>query len=130
MEKTYFLNESGLDVTERISGGYGSARDMVKLLEYAHKNHLEILKDTQEDEAFFSSINFGEHKVSNTNKIARKIPLLLFSKTGFTDLAGGNLALVFEKEPGYPIAVVVMGSPTQEDRFADAEKLIWAAIEK
>ena len=52
----------------------------------------------------------------------------VLGKTGFTDLAGGNLAIVFEAGPLYPIAVVVLGS-TAEDRFTDVEKLVWATLE-
>lgn len=129
LTNTYFINESGLDVNEKISGGYGSASDVVKLLTYAYKNHTEVLKQTKEEELVLSSLNYGEHVVENTNKVAGNIPSLVISKTGFTDIAGGNLAVVFEKEPRHPIAVVVLGS-TIDNRFSDVEQLVWAAIEK
>lgn len=127
LTQTYFLNESGLDVSETVSGGYGSAYDTAQLLGYALSHHYELFVPTQYEEATFYSLNYGEHRLSNTNKDVRSIPSLLVSKTGFTDLAGGNLGIVFEKEPNHPIAVVVLGS-TQDDRFTDVEKLVWETI--
>ena len=49
------------------------------------------------------------------------------SKTGFTDLAGGNLALVFDAGIEHPIAVVVLGS-SKKERFTDASALVAAAF--
>ncbi|OGG72128.1 hypothetical protein A3H77_02565 [Candidatus Kaiserbacteria bacterium RIFCSPLOWO2_02_FULL_56_11] len=54
-------------------------------------------------------------------------PRLLLSKTGTTNLAGGNLALVFDAAIGHPIAVVVLGS-TETERFTDASMLIAATF--
>jgi D-alanyl-D-alanine carboxypeptidase len=55
------------------------------------------------------------------------IPGLLLSKTGYTDLAGGNLALVFDSGIGHPIAVVVLGS-SQKARFTDGTTLVAATL--
>ncbi|MBI3020309.1 MAG: hypothetical protein HYY60_03235, partial [Parcubacteria group bacterium] len=45
-----------------------------------------------------------------------------------TDLAGGNLAIIFEAGPMYPVVVVVLGSSV-EGRFDDVEKLVWASLD-
>jgi len=128
LDNTYFLNESGLDVTENIGGSYGSAEDIADLLDYAILNHYDLFNNTNKDYNTFYSVNYGPHTVQNTNLVTQSIPSLLIGKTGFTDLAGGNLAIVFEKEPMHPIAVVVLGS-TKNDRFTDVEKLVWATFE-
>ncbi len=65
----------------------------------------------------------GETRAFNTNEALGEIPGLLMGKTGFTDLAGGNLAVVFEAGPARPIVVVVLGS-TREGRFADMRILV------
>ena len=46
-------------------------------------------------------------------------------KTGYTDLAGGNLAIVFEVGPARPVAIVVLHSSLQ-GRFDDVRKLVAA----
>ncbi len=127
LSNTYYLNESGLDVTDYIGGSYGSAEDTADLLGYAVQNHYDLFGKTKNESATVYSLNYGAHTISNTNVITNNIPSLLAGKTGFTDLAGGNLAVVFEKEPGHPIAVVVLGS-TKEDRFTDVEELVWATF--
>ena len=54
---------------------------------------------------------------------------MIASKTGFTNLAGGNLAIVFDAGFMHPIAIVVLGS-TIDGRFSDILKLQRAALEK
>jgi len=127
LSDTYFLNETGLDVTKNIGGSYGSAEDIADLLEYAIKNHYDLFKSTEKKQETIYSLNYGAHTIQNTNTIINSIPSFVAGKTGFTDLAGGNLAIVFEKEPGHPIAVVVLGS-TKDGRFTDVEQLVWATF--
>jgi D-alanyl-D-alanine carboxypeptidase len=55
------------------------------------------------------------------------MPGLLLSKTGYTDLAGGNLVIVFDVGIGHPVAIVVLGS-TRDARFTDVEKLMHATL--
>jgi serine-type D-Ala-D-Ala carboxypeptidase (penicillin-binding protein 5/6) len=128
MNNTYFLNPSGLDLTESLSGAYGTANDMAILMSYILRNHYELFRDTRLVENSYASLHDKIHSASNTNPYIETIPSPLLSKTGYTNLAGGNLAVVFEKEPAHPIAVVVLGSESQDTRFTDMEKLIWAAI--
>ena len=47
-------------------------------------------------------------------------------KTGLTDLAGGNLAVVFDVGLAHPVVAVVLGS-TESGRFVDMQKLVDAA---
>jgi D-alanyl-D-alanine carboxypeptidase len=65
--------------------------------------------------------------VKNTAPIVSTIPGLLLSKTGYTELADGNLVLVFDVGIRHPIAVVVLGS-TLQARFTDSASLVAATF--
>ena len=125
LEQTYFINESGLDLGS-VSGGYGSAENMSKLLQYILINKPEILEVTKYKSWTIDSLT-KKHMAENTN-IAEKIHGLIASKTGYTQMAGGNLALAFDASIGRPIIVVVLGS-TQEGRFRDVGLLVNATLE-
>ncbi len=111
LNQTYFLNGTGLDISKNLSGGYGSAKDIAKLLIYAVANNPHLFEAT--------TIN----STVNTNPYATTTTELIASKTGFTDLAGGNLAVVFDAGLDHPIIAVVLGS-SKEGRFKDIQKLI------
>ncbi|HEY4519518.1 MAG TPA: hypothetical protein VJH33_00565 [Candidatus Paceibacterota bacterium] len=123
MLNTFFLNTSGLDEDTALSGAYGSAHDIVLLLEYALK-HEDNFTGTTKEKLVMWKLGTPKSAVAfNTNEALPTIPGLVFGKTGFTDLAGGNLAVVFEPEPSHPVAVVILGS-TQSGRFADMTELV------
>jgi len=48
---------------------------------------------------------------------------LVGSKTGYTDLAGGNLLVIVEYPIGHPLGIVVLGS-SAEGRFLDVKKIL------
>jgi D-alanyl-D-alanine carboxypeptidase (penicillin-binding protein 5/6) len=127
LTQTYFVNETGLDISKSSSGAYGSARDMAQLFKYALEHAPDVLEVTRYDTLKFNSLNKITHIAKNTNIINEKIPVLVASKTGYTDLAGGNLIVAFEAGLAKPIIVVVLGS-TLDGRFADVEKLIWTTL--
>jgi len=126
LEQMYFLNGSGLDINESISGGYGSAKDVAKLFEIVLKRDPHLFEATTYSEINVKSEDLT-HKATNTNKIVDLVPSVLASKTGFTDLAGGNLAMAFSVGPMHPIIAVVMNSTT-DGRFEDMHTLIEATI--
>ena len=109
-----------------MSGAYGSARDMATLLEYTLQNYPEILEATRYKNLEFSS-NEKQYPAENTNVFIDKIPNIIASKTGYTDLAGGNLLIAFDAGLNRPIIISILGS-TQEGRFTDALKLVEATI--
>ncbi|MEX0931380.1 MAG: serine hydrolase [Candidatus Paceibacterota bacterium] len=129
LSTTYFLNESGLDVSESQSGAYGSARDMAHLISIIYQEHPELLEATRYSQLTFSSLNELEHEASNTNATLNKLPNVLGSKTGYTELAGGNLVVLIDAGINHPIAIAVLGS-TFEGRFDDIEQLSWASLKK
>ena len=120
---TYFLNTSGLDEDGAVSGAYGSARDVVKLLARAYAFSKLFSSTAQEKLVVWEAGGTKAAVAFNTNEALPVIPGLILGKTGFTDLAGGNLAIVFEPEPAHPVAVVILGS-TKEGRFSDMEEFV------
>ena len=122
LAQTYALNGTGLDESASVSGGYGSAQDVAilagKLLEKAP----EIARATIEPSFSIRSREGVVHTLPSTNPGIVQVPNALLSKTGFTDLAGGNLAVVYDAGVGHPIAIVVLGSSV-EGRFSDVARL-------
>jgi D-alanyl-D-alanine carboxypeptidase len=126
LTQTFFLNETGLDVSSTTSGAYGSARDVADLLSYVLVRYGEIIEDTTYERIDIPSLDQTHHAI-NTNKALRAIPGIVASKTGFTDLSGGNLAVVFEIAPSHPIIAVVLGS-TPTGRFTDMSLIASTAL--
>ncbi len=128
MSNSKFFNVSGLDISKTQSGGYGSARDMATLLSYILESHSNILSATRYQSLSFTSLSKIRHSAQNTDTALMNIPAVLGSKTGYTELAGGNLAVAFDPGIGRPIAVVVLGS-TYDGRFSDVENLVKKTFE-
>lgn len=135
LDQMQFFNESGLDIAfpqsgqlaqvsilER-GGGYGSARDVAQLLALLWKKYPETVEITSRKDARIYSQDEIAHILPNTNEIVGNIPGLIASKTGFTNLSGGNLAVIFDRGIGDPVAVVVLGS-SYKGRFDDMQKLV------
>ena len=128
LHQTYFLNETGLDISETKAGAYGSAKDVATLFEYILIRHPSIVEPTSYKDASVGTINNNLRKAVNTNAIISETPRVLASKTGLTPLAGGNLAMVVDAGLAHPIIIVVLGS-TEQGRFDDVKKLIKTATE-
>lgn len=126
LQSLFFANETGLDISSREAGAMGSARDMAHLFAFALKAAPEVFESTVEPAHTFSS-DTRSALFLNTNTVAEQIPFLVASKTGFTDLAGGNLFIAFDSAPGHRFVVGVLGS-TPEDRFADILVLAKATL--
>lgn len=121
----HFLNPTGLDLSPTEAGAFGSASDIAKLIEYIIAERPEILAATTDN---FSQINNragAYHEAQNTNGIVEEIEGLIGSKTGYTDIAGGNLVVAFESGLDRPIVIVVLGS-TRVGRFEDVLELVTA----
>ena len=102
---------------------FRSSEDANMLAIYALKTYPEIFKATTLPKISLKSLSNFTHEIKNTNTITNKIPNLLFSKTGFTELAGGNLTIIFKDKLDHEIAVTVLGSSIL-GRFSDVEKLV------
>lgn len=129
-ESLEFSNTSGLDIKEiendsvlvRRAGGFGSARDVAGLASLLWKKYPEVFEITARKDARMVSQSEVVHNLINTNEITGHIPGLMASKTGYTDLAGGNLVVIFDISIGHPVVAVVLGS-TQKGRFEDMKQI-------
>ncbi len=128
LSHTYFLNVSGLDESRTQSGAYGSPRDVAKIFAYAAQNYPDTFTGTTQNGRLVYAESGGVASVTNTNEALGDIPGLIMGKTGFTDLAGGNLAVVFDIGLAHPVVAVVMGS-TESARFSDMKILVKKARE-
>ncbi len=127
LQYTYFLNVSGLDISTTQAGSYGSARDMATLFAYAASAEPSLFSGTAQNGILLTdAYGNGRVSASNTNNAQGAIAGLIMGKTGLTDLAGGNLAVVFDVGLAHPVVAVVLGS-TENARFADMQKLVAAA---
>lgn len=123
LDSLEFKNPTGLDASPNEPGAIGSAEDVSLLLAYILKNYPEIITATQLPASRVYSESGTFHDVENTNDVLYAIPNLLASKTGYTDLAGGNLTVAFDAGFDRPIIVTVLGS-TRQERFSDVLRLI------
>ncbi len=123
LHNTSFKNPTGLDTSETESGADGSAKDVAFLMEYIIENEPDILEFTTEEQARVYSESGIYHDAENTNYYVDKIPGLIGSKTGYTDLAGGNLVVAFNAGLNRPIIISVLGS-TRHERFTDVVRLV------
>ncbi len=118
LTNTRFKNATGLDISQTEAGAYSSARDVALLMEYLIVNYPQVTRLTTTDATRVYNENGAYHEVENTNEVVDDIEGLLASKTGFTELAGGNLVVAFEAGLNRPIIAVVLGS-TFNERFTD-----------
>ena len=127
LTETYFLNQSGLDISGTLSGGYGSAKDVALLVDYILKNDPHLVEATALSRTTIYSDD-AAHTATNTNSAIEKIPNVIASKTGFTDLSGGNVVIAWNAGLDRPIIISVLGS-SYDGRFEDLSKLVDATLE-
>ncbi|HWB33870.1 MAG TPA: hypothetical protein VG753_00905, partial [Candidatus Paceibacterota bacterium] len=125
LTKTYFNNPTGLDVDLETAGAYGSARDMAVLGAVFLSRYPALFESTT---APTVTITKGARSLTadSTSAPLHYLPGLIAAKTGYTDLAGGNLIAAFDLNVGRPIIIAVLGS-TEDGRFTDVETLLAAA---
>ncbi|MCR5756805.1 MAG: D-alanyl-D-alanine carboxypeptidase [Selenomonas sp.] len=120
MEHTHFANPNGLTAADH----YSTARDMAKLARYAMQN--QNFRDIVCKEQSLIRWENPKHKhylAHNTNKLLGKYEGMTGIKTGWTSAAGGCLAAGARRN-GVELIVILMKTPTADDRFKDAEKLL------
>ncbi len=122
LSQTYFINPTGLDESSTLPSGYGSARDVAKLAATAYRDYKKTFSATTYGEYIAFDKTAKAYKATNTNQDSLGISGLRLSKTGYTDIAGGNLVVVMEIEPERLISIVVLGS-SKAGRFDDVNKL-------
>lgn len=117
LTQTYFFNPTGLDLNNYLAGAYGSAQNIAGLISYIFKKYPDLLESTQQDSVVINYRNF-----KNTDLLINQLPGILASKTGYSDLAGGNLAIIADAGFHNPVVIVVLGS-SEQGRFEDVKKL-------
>jgi len=128
LDSMQFKNPTGLDISPTEAGAYGSARDVSFLMAYILKNYPELLEATTMSAERVYNLDGAFHEAENTNPAIRQIPNLIGSKTGYTDLAQGNLTIAFDAGYNRPIIITVLGS-TFDERFTDTLALVAAVQE-
>jgi len=125
LTQTYFTNPTGLDVDVETAGAYGSAHDVAVLAATFLAQYPALFEATTH-----SSVSMTSHGITltatSTDIPILDIPGLIAAKTGYTDLAGGNLVAAFDSGIDHPLIVAVLGS-TVDGRFEDVKTLINAA---
>ena len=114
-----FYNVWGLDESSTLGGAYGSADDLLKIAKASLGSLLWQLGAVRE----IVSREGIKHILKPTNELGPELTPLLGSKTGYTDLAGGNLLIIVEYPIGHPLGIVVLGS-SAEGRFSDVKKIL------
>ncbi len=122
-----FNSAPGLDYGDVI-GGKGSAIEYAKLFARSYELIPNIMSYTINSKVNLDSGIKKIYQVPNTNQKASSIIGLMASKTGYTDAAGGNLAVLINLDVNRPVVIVVLGS-TIDGRFKDVNRL-HAALEQ
>jgi D-alanyl-D-alanine carboxypeptidase len=117
-ESTHFQNPSGLDPYNGIEEiNHSTAKDLFEITKYILRERPEILEILSIPETTVAGRN-----LTTTNILLTEYPKIIGGKTGYTDRAGGCLALVLEApgEDSYFINII-LGS---QERFEDMRKMI------
>ncbi len=128
LTQTSFANPTGLDLSETQAGAYSSASDVAHLFTYVLALQPELLYATKFPEIEAGTVEGVRHRFENTDEIVSDLPGLIASKTGFTDIAGGNLAIAFDRGLNQPVVVVVLGS-SEAGRFTDMRQLVLTTLQ-
>ena len=113
-----FGNPTGLDSKDNIATAFGSAHDVLMLLYRDYTDFKGVMSISVLPESTIASTDGKKIKLKNTNLVIDKLPLLLASKTGYTDIAGGNLAILWQESGSDVVGAAVLGSTTN-GRFTD-----------
>ena len=127
---TYFLNSTGLDLTADTSGAYGSASDIAHLAA-AFMQQYPTYFELSTNESVTVPVSSKGQATREVTASATALPILdmpgiIGVKTGYTELAGGNVVVAFDVDINHPLIAVVLGS-SQSGRFDDVRTLIKAS---
>ena len=114
---TRFSDPSGFNSTN-----ISTVREIVEIVKYSFNQSIiwQILKTPEIN--LFSDGGETEHHWVNTDELLNQLPNVIGGKTGYTEKAGGCLALILKgpSENSYFINII-LGS---NDRFGEMEKII------
>ena len=119
--QTHFINATGLDAHIGLSGSESSAIDIVHIMGFVLEKAPALAYATTRKRKDFFSFGGSKYTAVNTNYDIESYPNALLSKTGFTTIAGGTLAVVVEIKKR-PVVIITLQS-TKEGRFFDVREL-------
>ncbi len=117
-----FTSPSGLDEGKTI-GGVGTALDLALLLKDFYRSYPTLFETTSKTKISVTINGKKYSGVPNTNQEVETYRGIIGSKTGYTEKAGGNLAIIYDIGLGEPIVIVILGS-SKDGRFEDMKTLI------
>lgn len=124
MDQTHYLNVTGLDpIDGRPQVNTSTANDLFKLIEYIQQKHPEIFQITLNHDFKICTLKQDCNFIKNTNKLFEDKSFnfkIWGTKTGQTDLALKNLALITEPINDIFLTTIVLGS---NDHFADTKTI-------
>ena len=115
MNETEFKNATGLDADGHLTSAHDVAIMSAELVKH------ELIK--KYTTVWMDSLRDGKSELVNTNRLVRFYSGAFGLKTGTTSKAGSCLSAAAERD-GLCLIAVVMGSPTSNDRFNGARKLL------
>jgi len=110
MTHTHFTTPIGFDTP----GNYSTAGDLKILVNYA-LNRLPYPQIWQTKDYYFVSMSGREYYVQNSNDLVYNHANILSIKTGYTDLAQGNMIVLAKDDAGRQIISVVLNSGQREN---------------
>jgi D-alanyl-D-alanine carboxypeptidase len=105
----HFRNVTGLDTDDLLPGGEGRPLDLIRFIREYYFKYPELFDETIQEK-------------DNTNTAIRNLNFLTASKTGFTNISGGNLFVIVQKGLGRDIFILVLNS-TEKNRFVDVQNI-------
>lgn len=115
MNETHFVNCTGLDAEGHLTSAHDVALMSAELVKH------ELIKNYST--VWMDSLRDGKSELVNTNRLVRFYSGAFGLKTGTTSEAGSCLSAAAERD-GLTLIAVVMGSPSSNDRFNGARKLL------
>ncbi|MEI8130092.1 MAG: serine hydrolase [bacterium] len=122
----HYDSVSGLDTDTNQPTAVGSAHDILTLLYRDALEMPDVFSFGTIPSTTIRSRSGRAISLTNTDQVLNKLALLKASKTGYTDTAGGNLAILWQGPTGHTLGAVVLGS-TVLGRFSDIVTLYNAA---
>jgi len=113
---TEFYNPNGLDCDDGMAN-HSSASDLILLAKYIIQNHPQILDYSAQPGPYLTENGILNLKFWDGNA-------LVGGKTGFTEKAGGCMAVVFKDVNNRKYINVILGAVSPESRVAQMQKLI------
>lgn len=122
LTQTTFVDPSGIEV-----GNVSTAHEYAKLAQAAFKD-FRLLQGTTLPSYSFETLNLKRpHRIKNTNKLIGSELRITGAKTGYLDEARYCNFLKVKNADGNEILVVILGSPSSQDRFQESRELAdWA----